>query len=176
MLGLQVTKTEAHELCKILVICGTCIFQRLWVFEYDSAYPFLRNAETDLKIRCPVPQWLVCHTVNATRENSVLNIQHNFWLLDGYEKWNSYCLYNGNFCSCGICIKPTTERKRCSIQGFVIMQFGAWPLYGMLELQTTNVVSGIRKPSPLWVVGGNNRHRSMGLLMALSVVLYMRAC
>jgi hypothetical protein len=41
---------------------------KILCLELGSEFSFLRNAETDLKILCPVSQCLIFHSVNATRE------------------------------------------------------------------------------------------------------------
>lgn len=86
-----------------------------------------------------------------------------------WKRGNSYCFYDGNFCSCEICITLATEKATsCAAQEFVIMQAGAPPLYGMLELQTANVVFQAKEnlhftmeleTSPQLLVGGSNGHR-----------------
>lgn len=76
---------------------------KILCLKHESAFSFLRNAETELKIPCPVSQCLISHSVNATRETEkyCTIIQFEF-LAARWKKGNCYCFYDSNFCSCEI--------------------------------------------------------------------------
>lgn len=74
---------------------------KILCLELDSALLFLRNADTDLKTPCPVSWCLICHSVNAIRETEKhCTISQFEFLAARWKKRNSYCFYDGNFCSC----------------------------------------------------------------------------